>query len=1056
MSALKSSFFPNESNPLIFNLAPFPMWIYDLEAFGFLAVNREAVLHYGYSESEFLKMTLNDISLVKNATGLKRGVEVKSEKEGVFKDAALCRHRKKDGGIIYVHIKSSPIVYEGKKAEIVAAIDLTQHYEKEKELENQKKVLSVLGKLNEIFLKTENWSQALNQCFPVLGQYLRVQRFCFFEEGKSETAYPPATISWHVEGYSDRNPLNREVQRLIFDEFPHYHESILAGESIEILISSLPASKTKVFLKEQKIKSLMELPLMIGHSLFGILTIEDSQQERKWTEDENQLLNNLISSLTHAVNQDHIRWKLANSEARFRRLVQNGSDLIAIIDHKGNYKYVAPTSLNVLGIPSEEFIGRNAFEFIHHDDVPRILSDLEKLETRDKISIEPYRFYDAEKNWRWIQTDLANHIKDPIIAGIVANTREVTMEVEKGMSSQLLIALTKAISQPGSLATCLTDAMKKISEICCFSIVEMWMVAEDRSRLDLVSKSGIPASMECFYPEMLHFHTCERGEGLPGRVWELQETQILENFSANKIFLRREEAKKSGFQTVVGLPVEYNKEFLGCILCFSPLTKREVLPQIKLLSESSAQLAAVIKQKMTEEQYKSFFNISPDPHGLLGFDGYLKKVNNAFVKILGHDKRELLSKPVFQFLLKDDIPHARKRLNELIEGAPNDSFEARFVTKQGRIKWLVWRGSVIQESKIIVAAAKDITALKEVEIKLSRTNERLRRAHKIAKLGYWYRDIGKDKSEWSDEVYTIHGYTADDFVPTQENVKLTFHPEDRYLLESELTEYLGPGTFKSFEHRIITATNEVKWVHQEIRMLVDGKQQPYRMEGTIQDITERKENELQLAISNERFQLAINASNEMIWEVDHLKQTIFRGAGYTKLIKYKTNEPFLRDNSWCKKLPSSEMDKVWASLQAALADKKQNFWSTEYMINTESGSIAYFVDRCFILRDDNGIPIRSVGSALDVTNSRQQLERIKNQNEQLKEIAWLQSHVIRAPLSRIMGLIYLMKEYDGGGKSTEEIIDMISTSTEELDQVIQEIVNKTEAVKEDDSTNPVD
>ena len=187
-----------------------------------------------------------------------------------------------------------------------------------------------------------------------------------------------------------------------------------------------------------------------------------------------------------------------------------------------------------------------------------------------------------------------------------------------------------------------------------------------------------------------------------------------------------------------------------------------------------------------------------------------------------------------------------------------------------------------------------------------------------------------------------------------------------------------------------------------------------------------------------------------------MKQTIFRGAGYTKLIKYKTNEPFLRDNSWCKKLPSSEMDKVWASLQAALADKKQNFWSTEYMINTESGSIAYFVDRCFILRDDNGIPIRSVGSALDVTNSRQQLERIKNQNEQLKEIAWLQSHVIRAPLSRIMGLIYLMKEYDGGGKSTEEIIDMISTSTEELDQVIQEIVNKTEAVKEDDSTNPVD
>lgn len=64
--------------------------------------------------------------------------------------------------------------------------------------------------------------------------------------------------------------------------------------------------------------------------------------------------------------------------------------------------------------------------------------------------------------------------------------------------------------------------------------------------------------------------------------------------------------------------------------------------------------------------------------------------------------------------------------------------------------------------------------------------------------------------------------------------------------------------------------------------------------------------------------------------------------------------------------------------------------------------------------------------------------------------------MIRAPLSRIMSLIYLLKEYDGGGKSTEEIIELISASAEKLYKIILDILNKTEVVKEDENTNPID
>lgn len=1052
MTGLQSSFSKNDAEKLIFDLAPFPMWIYELETLTFLAVNREAISSYGYSEAEFLNMTLMDIRPEEDIPLLEQAISETRDRTNAVNKDRLFRHQKKDGSILYVQINSNLINYQGKEAQIVTAIDLTDRYEKQQEIEGQKKSLALVGGINQIFLKSDDWTKALEDSFQLLGDYLRVHKLCFYLDSPGKPSSPPKVIWCNGEELGNNFP-DFNVLEMLFEEFPHYRESLESGRSLDFNAADLQASQTKSNFTSRKVKSFMAIPHGINSDMVGILTLEDVCLERAWKASEIQILKTILSNLSYKINQDQAQQKLKDSEARFRSLVQNGSDLTAIIDGQGNYSYVAPTSLNVLGIPAEEFIGKNAFSFIHEDDVPRLLKDLENLVSTTRISIEPYRFLDAQKNWRWIQTELTNHLDDPIISGIIANTREVTLEVEKRLSVNMLAALTRTISQPASLASCLTEAMKEVTELCHISVAEMWLVAEDKSRLDLIAKSGKSDVFKLFYPGQ-NIHTLKKGQGFPGKVWEKAIPLTLENIHQNEEFFRIDHAKEAGLATAVGIPVLYNKEFLGCILCISGLSKNELTTQVKILSELGLQLAAVLKQKMTEEQYRNFFTISPDPHGILGFDGYLKKVNNAFAKILGYDKGELLNKSIFSFLLGEDIPGARKRFDEFTKGTDTGSLEIRFVTKGGDIKWLVWKGTVVMESQIIFAVAKDITDQKQAEIKLSNANARLRRAQKIAKLGYWFRDLSSEITEWSEETYKIHGYTPDNFTPTMENVKNTFHPEDRYLLEADPTEHIEPGVVQSFEHRIITASDEVKWVHQEIRILLDKKQVPYRIEGTLQDITERKENELQLALSNERFQLAIKASNEMIWEVDHQKQTIYRGAGYSELVNYKENEPFSMDNSWCRKLPSDEMDRVWTSLEKALEDKNSTFWSAEYKINAENGAIAYFVDRCYILRDHQGKPLRSIGSVLDITKSRQQLERIKNQNNKLREIAWLQSHVIRAPLTRIMSLIYLMKEYQGGGKSSEEIFDLISVAAEELDRVILDIINKTEAVKENDSTNP--
>jgi PAS domain S-box-containing protein len=70
---------------------------------------------------------------------------------------------------------------------------------------------------------------------------------------------------------------------------------------------------------------------------------------------------------------------LQRSEQRFKSLVQDGSDLIAILDSEVNYTYVSPSVESILGIPAEDYIGTNALDYIHEEDQSRINGILDGL-----------------------------------------------------------------------------------------------------------------------------------------------------------------------------------------------------------------------------------------------------------------------------------------------------------------------------------------------------------------------------------------------------------------------------------------------------------------------------------------------------------------------------------------------------------------------------------------------------------------------------------------------------------------------------------------------------
>ena len=83
------------------------------------------------------------------------------------------------------------------------------------------------------------------------------------------------------------------------------------------------------------------------------------------------------------------------------------------------------------------------------------------------------------------------------------------------------------------------------------------------------------------------------------------------------------------------------------------------------------------------------------------------------------------------------------------------------------------------------------------------------------------------------------------------------------------------------------------------------------------------------------------------------------------------------------------------------------------------------------------------GVGKDITEHKKQIESIQNQNERLSEIAWEQSHTVRAPLTRLMACIAYIEEHE---ENREKMFDCIKASAHELDDILKEIVGKTEKI----------
>ncbi|MGO9316851.1 MAG: PAS domain S-box protein [Terracidiphilus sp.] len=238
--------------------------------------------------------------------------------------------------------------------------------------------------------------------------------------------------------------------------------------------------------------------------------------------------------------------------------------------------------------------------------------------------------------------------------------------------------------------------------------------------------------------------------------------------------------------------------------------------------------------------------------------GTITSWNPGAERLTGYTSEEILGMNVAILVPPGHEGEVRQNLETIQDGSSIDSVDTILRRKDGRVIDVSLTLSPIRNSdgEVVGAAAiaRDISQRKQIEMQLRDSMDSLKESQAIGGLGSYVLDIGSGEWTSSDVLDEVFGI-GKEYEHTVAGWMGLIHPEDRDLMAAYFAEeVVVKGLNFDKEYRIVRHEDQaVRWVHGLGRLEFDGRGQPVKMRGVIKDITERKQAEMQLRDSEERY-----------------------------------------------------------------------------------------------------------------------------------------------------------------------------------------------------------
>ncbi|MEO5955407.1 MAG: PAS domain S-box protein, partial [Nitrospiraceae bacterium] len=274
---------------------------------------------------------------------------------------------------------------------------------------------------------------------------------------------------------------------------------------------------------------------------------------------------------------------------------------------------------------------------------------------------------------------------------------------------------------------------------------------------------------------------------------------------------------------------------------------------------------------------------------------------------------------------------------------------------------------------------------KDTETALQEQTRRLAHAQALAHLGSWDWEIGSGRMEWSDEQFRIFGHELGAVATTHETFLATLMPDTHDRVLAAMNATLVDHAPFDLECGIVRPDGEVRVIHAQGEVHRDATGHPLSMAGTVLDITERKQVEGALRASEERWHLAVQGSNDGIWDWDIQTGAVYFSSRWKAMRGFADHEISNHIDEWRSRTHPDDLDRVLQSIDVYLAKQAPEFCE-EYRVQRNDGSYMWILDRGVALWDGQGRPVRMAGSESDVTDRKRAEEALRESETRSRSI----------------------------------------------------------------------
>ncbi|RXK59675.1 PAS domain S-box protein [Lacibacter luteus] len=641
--------------------------------------------------------------------------------------------------------------------------------------------------------------------------------------------------------------------------------------------------------------------------------------------------------------------------------------------------------------------------------------------------------------------------------GYLLQITDVTETYRTQQENELGFEISDILIQPRPLKENLQLALQKLRKFTKWDLCEFWLPSYDgvylKSEVVDYADNLDKQAMEEYFVATKQFDFPILDYVEPEQISALKPYWIEDLSKSSLEFKRFKQMQNCGLQTSLIIPVVNENKVTCCLALMSRSLKSYNRHELNLINTMANLFGAEVSKQVNSSMLNNFFLISRDILTIAGMDGRYIRVNPAFVEFSGYTAEEAKSIHPLSYVHDFDKPAVYNKLLELSEGKSIDYFENRIVTKDGKTKWLAWTATPLIDEGIVIASHRDITSQKEMIEALAVSNERYQYVKRATNEAIWDFDLKKNV------ILRSGGYKQlFDYDPDSEHTSLDFwesklHPEDRERVKGQLHSFLSQSISDQWEceYRFLKNDGSYAYVSDKGFKIHDRDGMPIRFVGAMQDITEQKLFAEKLRLSNERYMLVANATREAIWDMDFETQGITWSDGYRVLFGHGFEDADADKDFWEANIHPDDRRYVTESFSRFLTEHNTPYWECEYRFQKKDGSFSNVSDKCYLIYDNEGKPIRVVGAMQDITRQKnlekEIIEKERSRQNQIAQAAVFAQEKERAEIGKelhdnIGQLLTTTKLYLEMLKNNQENQEvLIDRSTNHINSIIGEVRN---------------